>query len=97
MSYSLNVAQVGREPSVCSFVLQLTSSLLSLYIVCLLQSVSMVLLCCRCVYGAAGAAGWHAAQRGREGVMANIRGKEPLTHGTSNVGLWKIHLNTHTA
>lgn len=73
------------------------SPLLSPYIACPLQSVSMVSLCCRCVYGAAGAAGWHAVQRGRKGVMANIRGKEPLTHGTSNAGLWKIHWNTHTA
>lgn len=72
-------------------------SLLSPYIACPLQSVSMVLLRCRCVYGAAGAAGWHAVQRGRKGVMANIRGKEPLTHGTGNAGLWKIHWNTHTA
>lgn len=59
--------------------------------------VSMVFLRCRCVYSAAGAAGCHAVQRGREGVMANIRGKEPLTHGTGIAGLWKIHLNTHTA
>lgn len=40
--------------------------------------------------------GCHAVQRGREGVMANIRGKKPLTHGTGIVGLWKIHLNIHT-
>lgn len=69
-----------------------------LFCLCTLSvCVSVVLLCCRCVYGAAGAAGWHAVQGGREGVMANIRGKEPLTHGISNIGLWKIHLNTHRA
>lgn len=37
------------------------------------------------------------SKQGSEGVMANIRGKEPLTHGTGIVGLWKIHLSTHTA
>ncbi|KAM7414968.1 hypothetical protein PAMA_019673 [Pampus argenteus] len=33
----------------------------------------------------------------RETVMAKIRGKEPLTHGTGIVSLWKIHLSAHTA
>lgn len=67
--------------------------------------VAMALLCHRCVFGAAGAAGrlacWGGEGRGRvrEGgaVMANIWGKKPLTHGTSNAGPWKIHLNARTA
>lgn len=46
----------------------------------------MLLLRRRCVCGAAGAAGVHAVRRGSAGVMANMPGKEPLTHATGIVG-----------
>ena len=97
------MAKTGQEPSmrslcssVCSAPLSLHTALYAYCEVFSMLCVSMVLLRCRCVYGAAGAAGCRAVQRGREGVMANIRGKEPLTHGTGIVGLWKIHFNSHS-
>lgn len=53
---------------------------------------------CRCVHGAAGAVGCHAAWWGGGGGNGVLRTWENLlTHGTHNVGLWKIHSNTPTA
>lgn len=42
--------------------------------------VSIVLLCCRCVYGVAGAAGCHAAQRAKEGGCHGQYTRERTSH-----------------